>query len=282
VLIVAPLFCLLIVLPLGLVTQGGWNPLWLALPAGFFLFLLLGGGLGGLIWVVARRRKHLDAICLPLGLIGQPYQFWFRQYHGELDGRKVGVYFYRGPAVEIDVETTLQTRLAVAEEDSDTRFLSRLTSNERLTVDNPEIEDCWVSALDENWTRELLGAPGVSSIFQRLIAFPGAFRWRRVVLRPEVWRLTLFGIGRLFDFNFDVTAEWMQSALVDLLELARRAEVISEPSVIDLESPAEGVARQLRERNPYLVPAITFGALAIIFCLAIAFAAVVVFVTTRS
>lgn len=280
--IVIPLFCLLIVVPLGLVTRAGWDPLWLALPAGLFLLLLLGGGLGGLAWVVARRRKYLDAICTPLGLTGSLYQFWFRQYHGQVDGRKVALYFYRGPAVEIDVETALQTRLAVTEADSDTRSLARLFKRESLAIDDLGLEGLWANALDDNWARSLLRGSGVPALLKRLISFPGAFRWRRVVLRPGAWRLTLFGSGRLFDFNFDVTADSMREAVEGLLDLAQRAEAIAEPAVTEGESPAEGVARRLRERNPYLVPAITVGVLALVFCLAIAVAAVGVYFVSGS
>ena len=280
--IVFPLFCLLIAIPMGLVTQGGWDPLWLALPAGLFLLLLLGGGLGGLAWVVARRRKHLDEICTPLGLTGSLYQFWFRQFHGEMDGRKVSVYFYRGPAVEIDVETALQTRLAVTEADSDTRSLAGLFKQEPLAIDNPGMEALWVKALDDNWALDLLGESNVSALLHGLIAIPGAFRWRRVVLRPGAWRLTLFGSGRLFDFNFDVTTESMREAVENLLDLAQRAEAIVAPTETEGESPAEGVARRLRERNPYLVPAITAGVLALLFCLAISVAVVGVYLASGS
>ena len=282
VLIAVPLFCLLIVVPLGLVARLGLNPLWLALPAGLYLLLILGGGLGGLAWVVARRRKQLDELCAPLGLTGSLYQLFFRQYHGTVDGRQVAIYFYRGPAVEIDVESTLATRFAVTQADSDTRFLAGLFKREPLVLDDPTMERLWAATLDEEWARTLLTEPEIPPFLQRLVDFAGSFTRRHVVLRPGAWRLTLFGSARLLDFNFNLTPERMRTLLDDLLALIQIAEALPAPGVTAEESSAERMARRMRERNPYLLPAITAGALLIIFCLAAVIATVGVLLVSGS
>lgn len=282
VLIVVPLFCLLICLPLGLFNQLDLDPLWLALPGGLFLLLLLGGGFGFMFWVVARRRKQLDGLCTPLGLTGGLYQFFFRQYHGTVDGRQVDIHFYRGPAVEIDIETPLATRLAVTQADGDTRLLAGLFKREPLVSDDPEMKSLWASALDPDWAGALLAQPEAPSLLRQLIDFDGPFTRRHVVLRPGACRLTLFGSTRLLDFNFDLTPERMRTLLDELLALIQLAEALPPPELTDEESAAERMARSVRQRNPYLVPAITAGVLAVMFCLAIAIAAVTVYLASGS
>ncbi len=276
VLIVLPLFCILIFVPLALVSRTDLHPAYLAVPAGLFLLLLFGGGFGWFAWVLARRRKHLDAVCTPLGLSGNLYQMFFRQYRGQVGGRRVSVYFYRGPAVEVEIETSLQTRLAVTEGDAETAFLARLFDRRPLALDDPAMDGLAAMGLDEGWVRRLLAQPQVPELLRRLVTFSGAYTRRHVILRPGGLRLFLFGSGRLFDFNFDVTPEGFRSWVEDLLALVQVAEALPPPEVTDEESSAERVARGLRERNPYLVPAITAGAMGLFMCLAVVIAVVAV------
>jgi hypothetical protein len=276
VIVVVPLFCILILLPLGLAIQTEVHPGWLAVPAGLFLLLLFGGGFGALAWILARRRKHLDAVCTPLGLRGSLYQMFFRQYHGEAAGRRVAVYFYRGPAVEVEVETSLPTRFAVTEGDAETAFLARLFDRQPLALDDAALDGLAVMGLDEGWARQLLAQPEVPALLRRLVTFPGTYTRRHVILRPGSLRLFLFGSGRLLDFSFDVTPEGFRSWVEDLLALVQAAEALPAPAITDEETSAERLARGLRERNPYLLPAITAGAVGVFFCLAVVIAVVAV------
>jgi hypothetical protein len=281
VIVVVPLFCLLIFVPLGLVTQLDLDLAWLIVPAGLFLLLLLGGGFGGLAWVLARRRRHLDSVCTPLGLSGSLYQLFFRQYHGAVAGRRVALYFYRGPAVELEVESSMGTRLAVAEGDAETAFLARLLGREPLALDDPALNGLAVIGLDEEWARRLLARPEVPALLRRLVTFPGSYTRRHVILRPGSLRLFLFGSGRLLDFNFDVTAEGLRGWLEDLLALIQAAEALPAPGVTAEESSAERLARRMRERNPYLLPAITAGVMGVFLCLAVVIAVVAVMLASR-
>jgi hypothetical protein len=281
-LLVVPLFCILIVVPLGLVTRLDLHPGWLAVPAGLFLLLLFGGGFGGFAWVLARRRRHLDAVCAPLRLSGSLYQMFFRQYHGTVAGRRVALYLYRGPAVELEVETSPQTRLAVTEGDAETSTLARLFNREPLALDDPAMDGLAVMGLDEEWARRLLAQAEVPALLRRLVTFPGSYTRRHVILRPGSWRLFLFGSGRLLDFNFDLTPEGLQSWLEDLLALCQAAEALPAPQVTDEESSAERLARRVRERNPYLLPAITAGTMGIFLCLAVVIAVVAVLLASSS
>ena len=78
----------------------------------------------------------------------------------------------------------------------------------------------------------------------------------------------------MLDFNFNLTPERMRTLLDDLLALIQLAEALPAPQITAEESSAERMARRMRERNPYLLPAITAGALLIMFCLAAVIATV--------
>ena len=73
-LIVVPLGCLLIFLPLYLVTSLDF-PVWvMGFSAVMFLVLILGGGMGYVVFVMRRRRTMMDAAFASLGLEGGAYQ----------------------------------------------------------------------------------------------------------------------------------------------------------------------------------------------------------------
>jgi hypothetical protein len=267
VVIVVPLACLLIFLPLSFVSRSNLSIWYLIIPASLFLLILFGGGAGAMAFVFTRRARHLDTVFTPLGLTGQLYQMFFRQYHGSVEGREVGVYLYRGPSLELDISTSLQTRLGVTQQQRDTLFLARLFNREPLSLTDPALDGLTVFALDEDWTRKLLARPGVPELLQRLAAFESSFTRRHVLLRPGWIRLHLFGSRNLLDFKFDITPEQGRQWLDDLATLARIAESLPAPQITDEESSAERLASSLRNRSPYLVPAITVGViLAVILC----------------
>jgi len=262
-----PLACLLIFLPLSFVSRSNLSIWYLIIPASLFLFILIGGSIGMMFFVFARRARHLDTVFTPLGLTGQLYQMLFRQYHGSVEGREVGVYLYRGPSLELDISSSLQTRLGVTQKQRDTLFLARLFNREPLPLTDPALDGLTVFALDEDWARKLLARPGVPELLQRLAAFESSFTRRHVLLRPGWIRLHLFGSRNLLDFNFDITPEQARQWLDDLLALIRIAEGLPVPQVTDEESSAERLASSMRSRSPYLLPAITIGAiLAVILC----------------
>jgi hypothetical protein len=267
VVIVVPLACLLIFLPLALVGRSNLSIWYLIIPASLFLLILFGGSVGAMFFVFTRRARHLDEVFTPLGLTGQLYQLFFRQYHGSVEGREVGVYLYRGPSLELDISTSLQMRLGVTQQQRDTLFLARLFNREPLSLTDPALGGLTVFALDEDWARRLLARQEVPELLQRLAAFEGSFTRRNVLLRPGWIRLRLFGSRNLLDFNFDITPEQARQWLDDLAALVRIAEGLPAPQVTDEESSAERLASSIRSRNPYLVPAITIGlVVAVILC----------------
>jgi hypothetical protein len=270
VLIVVPLSCVLIFVPLALVNRSDLSIWWLIIPVSLFLLIVLGGGLGTLVLVLSRRTRQLDGLFTPLGLTGSPYNLSFRQYHGAVQGRNVAVYFYRGPALEIDIETALQTRLAVTSQHADTMAFASLLNRQPLSLTDPALSAFTAFALDEEWGRELLAQRPVPDLLQRLINFEGSFTRRQVILRPGWLRLHLFGSRNLLDLTLDATPDQVYQWFDDLQALVRIAEGLPTPQITAEESSAERMARSIRSRNPYMMPAITVGAIVAAFLCAAA------------
>ena len=110
VLVVVPLTCLLIFIPLGVVSRSDASIWVLIVPAGLYLLIMLGGTWGAVGWSLYRRKRWLDSVFAPLGLTGSAYTISGRQYQGVVQGREVTVRFYRGPTLDLYVSTPLQTR----------------------------------------------------------------------------------------------------------------------------------------------------------------------------
>jgi hypothetical protein len=262
-LIVIPLGCAFVFVPLWLVTSLDMSIWVLILPVLLFLAILFGGGGAVAAWILYRRKREWDAVFTPLGLTGRPYLTFFRQYHGTVEGQQVDVYFYRGPVLKVEVGTSLQTRLGVTGRQQDTLALAGLLGHQPLSMDELGLGDLSVFAIDEQWARSLLANPHVPGLLRRLTTLEGFFTRQQVILRPGALGLLFTGNKNLFGFG--LTLEQTRQWLGDALRLVRIAEHLELPQVTDQESPAERLARSLRDRNPYLVPIIAAGAILGIF-----------------
>jgi hypothetical protein len=248
IVVVLPLGCLLVGVPFWLVTEYDLNIVWMIIPALLFLFILFGGGFGGLAFVIMRRRRRLDSVAVPLGLEGSRYQLYFRKYLGSLQSREVGLFFYRGPTMEVEVGTGLRTRLGISE-GAASRF-SGMLNRQPLSLEGLGMGDLTVYALDENWARVFLAQRGVPFHLQQLMALTRAFTIRHVILQPGWLRVYARGSRNVLDFNFDVTAEQAQGIFEHLLALAEIAESAPPPQVTDELTKLERTAQSLRGRNP--------------------------------
>jgi hypothetical protein len=208
------------------------------------------GGVVVPLAVVLRRRARLDALFVPLGLLGGAYQTRFRQYHGEVEGRQVDVYFARGPVLEIEAGTSLQTRLGVTDGKSDARFLAGLMGRRPLEGAGAP-DDLTLFAADEAWAGSLLADPDVADLLRRLTALGSSlFTRQQVVLRPGTFALKLSGNRRLF--KLDLAPQQVRAWLDDLLSLVQAAERLPAPQVTDELTAGERSMAKLRRRNPYL------------------------------
>lgn len=266
-----PLILLCAILPTALVIRNELPTWTLALSLGLFLIVLFAGS-ALYVWIVlSNRRKRFDAAFTPLGLTGQAYLTFFRQYHGTIEGRQVSVYFRRGPVLEIELSTSLQTRLGVTGPHGDTRILASLAGHQPLSFAEPAMASLTVFALDQPWARGLLADPQTVDLLQRLTSLQGSYTRQQVVLRPGTLAFMLSGSRRTFGFDLD--PQQVRQWLDDLLALLAAAEAAPSPTVLDATSDLERASRSLRKRNPYLAVwaglAILVG---ILLCSAIIFA----------
>ena len=257
--IAVPLVCVCIVIPLWMVGRMEMNIWWLIVPAVLFLLVLIGGGIGALVLVIFRRTQGLNQAVFPLGLHGDNYQLFYRQYHGGYKGREASIYFYRGPTIEIDILTSLNTRMGISREEASTLMLADLIDEEPIPIRDPQLNDLFVFALDKGWGQQLLTSPHVPSLLRQLIHTDDAFPSHQILLMPGLLRLRLFGSRNLLDLNFDTSSEQLGAWLEALVALVDIAESLPAPHFTNTESSAERAARSLRESNPNYTLLFTLG-----------------------
>lgn len=270
-----PLGCALVLVPLWLVTTFDLSPWLLVVSAGAFMLLMFGGAAAAFGIVLYRRKQMLDAVFGPLGLEGKAYLSFFRQYHGTINDRQVDVYLARGPRLEIEVGTSLQTRLGVTGAHGDTRFFAGLANKPILPVGDPALT---VFPHDEAWTRALFDNPYALEIFKRLTALESTFTRQQVILRPGTFQLLLSGSTQMLGFKLDPAQT--QSWVNDLLRLAHIAERLPAPTVTAELSSLEQTAYRVRNANPYLTLWIGLGT-AGFFVVVAAAVAILVYILSR-
>lgn len=228
--------------------------------------------------VVRRRSAQLDALFLPLGMQGEPYMSWFRQYHGAVYGRPIDAYLWRGPYLQIELPTRLNTRLGITERQSDTDFFANMLGKQQLAFADPTLANLSVFAMDEQWTRALLSDPATMAALQRLTALGSSiFTRQQVLFRPGAAALLLSGNKRLF--GIDIVPQQARMWVDDLVRVVQAAEALPAPQQIDQPSGAELVAQRLRTRNPYFEVWVMVGTFGFFIVMAIVVFAAVFLVT---
>ena len=260
------IIAVIIGLPLGCALVGGTllvanlladSPWLLAIVVALFLVVFFGAVAAAVAIPTYLRKRRLDAIFEPLGLTGGAYNSFFRQYHGTSQDRQVDVYLSRGPLLEIEVSTSLQTRMGVTGSmHGDTRFMAGLVGKQALEL-GPELQDLTVYAPDEPWAQSLLDNEHAAALLQQLIALTGSWTRQQVVLRPGTFKLMLSGSRKVF--GFELEPEVVGQQLGDLLRLATIAEHLPAPTVTAELSSAEELAQKMRKANPYLALWIGLG-----------------------
>ncbi|MBN1813663.1 MAG: hypothetical protein JXA14_17620 [Anaerolineae bacterium] len=228
--IAIPLICVLIFVPLAIASRTDDTAsalLIMVIPATCFLLIIFGGGMGTLFFVLRRRARQYDALFTPSGLTGKMYMINGRQYQGTVQGHQVDVRLYRGPALDIRVDTTAQTRLSIANSDAVSLTLARAFGREPLELSDPDLSGITVFAHDEGWAISLLINPEVKALLPRLILSESSFLMRQIHLEPGRLRLFLYRNKGLFKFS--ITPEQTEQWLNGLLSLARIAESLPDP-----------------------------------------------------
>ncbi len=257
-----PLIVGFVALPIYMHSTGR-IPTWMLYGSlGGFGTLLLGGGTGLLFLTRFKRGNKLDDIFTPLGLRASAYMN-HRQYHGTINGRQVSVFIRQGPVLDIEVVTHLGTRMGITS-NPDARMLASLFNKKPIQVNREEYQGLTVFGIDENWTYLAAGDYSASNLVQSLLRADGVFANKQIVMRPGRLCLTVYGSTQLFATGLN--ANLGQRLVTEMVALTETLERLPPPSILDQETSLEKTGRQVRARNPYLIPAVVGGGLLIFFC----------------
>ena len=253
------LICCLVFLPLWYVNENNLDPLYLFIPFGVLIVLLLGAAIGFPLLVVMARKRSLDAAFTPLGLHGSSYNLFFWQYHGNYRGREVAVYVGRGPIVDVEVKTPLRTRLGVASSASETAFAADLLGKQRLSLPEVDLSGLNVFAPDPFWAGNLLHQSGLPELLRRLVTpLPGFVR-QNVILRPGWLRLQSSGSTATLQFNITIPPAAARQVLDELMRLVEAMETQPAPQQEEQQNAWEESAQRMRKFPTGLVTALVIG-----------------------
>jgi hypothetical protein len=208
------------------------------------LFVLLGIPVLLTLVVIRQRATSLDAVFTPLGLRGGNYLIYGRHYQGQVAGREMDVYLYRGPTIELRVQTRVFTRLQIFHRDSIPAGVARMW-NKRPLASPPGLEEYVIYPLDESWAGGWLGAEQVAEAIRTLMTVGAEWAvFRTVELQPGEVVLHLYRSRGVFGVSLppQVAFAWLTS----LQTLAAAAEAQPAPSIT--AEPPRVALRQSRER----------------------------------
>jgi hypothetical protein len=182
------------------------------------------------LFLIIRRARALDVIFKPLGLIGSTYMLFGRQYHGQVNGRDMDVYIFRGPTVELHLKTDVHTRLQVFDKNSFSVSMARAFNKQPMLVNDPALSQMVVYSVDERWAHQLLEHAQSVEAIQALMRWGAGWAiFRRVEFQPGEVILNLYRSKSWL--NSPILDGEVRTWLASLQALARDAESMSAPQV---------------------------------------------------
>jgi hypothetical protein len=236
-----------------------------------FMFTMIGGVVTWAILTIRKRGNDLDEVFTPLGLEGRGYLTNGRQYHGTFRGYPMHVYFYRGPTLQIYLDTPLGTRVGIGRKGAIARLAADMTNKKPLPVDDPEFEHLAVYPDDRQWAADLFADVQARDAVLRLTDEDTAAELRSLSITPNalLWQSRYIPVR-------NINAETVRAWINDLYELARIAQGLTPPTVTAVESGLERTTRADRSKYTWPVAGITCGIFAAMAACGIAIAAAVI------
>lgn len=206
--------------------------------AALMLTLVAGTALWGGVTLYQRARR-LDAAFQPLGLAGRAYLLNGRQYHGELAGRPVHVYFYRGPTLELYLDTRLRTRLGAAPRSGLGQAVSQIAGRPLFEIADPALAGLSFTAAEPDWARRALAEPAAAASLGRLLAPATAVELRTCALEPGAAHFSLRFV-RVDALTPEAVRGWLNDLLImtQTWESAPPPAQTLEPSRLELTTRA--------------------------------------------
>jgi hypothetical protein len=201
-------------LVMGLIVGAYAGAVWgVATAAVLFFVVIFGGGNAFLVFSVLRRKMLLDRAFLPLGLNGRMYRLVFRRYEGTVAGRKVEVFFHRGPILEVLLESTLKARAGITLDYGDTAFLADLLDRQPLKLGIQGLEDVKVWAEDEVWARGLIQDQRGAARLRQILDDRAFFIRNHVKIMPGYIHLQFSGNQNVMQWSIspEQAAGWLNS-----------------------------------------------------------------------
>jgi hypothetical protein len=212
------------------------------------------------VLTIRKRAQYLDGIFLPLGLKGEMYLLYGRHYWGQLGGREVDVYFYRGPTLEVRMITAGTTRFQVMPKSSIPVVMAGALNKGAMPAPVPELEPYSIYPLDETWTRTLLQESRATAAILTLMT--KGLDWalfRHVEVQPGAVLLFINRSKKLFSnlSQLNEVQPWL-SALKDLAEA-----IDAQPQPEITAQPMRSTSRESRQKRSrwttYIILFIIFG-----------------------
>lgn len=243
-------------------TSGGSSsmPIWLLIIGLLLLAGLIGVPVGIAVVTIFRRARAMDAVFNPLGFSGKAYMVYGRHYQGRYQARNTDVYIYRGPTVEVRLQSPVQTRVLINPKESISTSVAETFGKHPLTTTHSGLESFAIYPEEETWTLNWLNDSGVIESIQTLMR-AGA-EWaviRRLEIQPGEIMLYLHRSHKMVSNLVDPSA--LQIWLDSLANLAQAAE--NQPAPLKVLQPQVDGARQSRQRMsktlPYVIAFLVIG-----------------------
>ncbi len=220
---------------------------------GILIFIIVAGVVGIVTLGVSSIRKRaaqLDAVFEPWRLTGDPYLQNGRQYHGDINGRQVDIYFHRGPTLEIHIAAPLHTRAAVVFKSEIGRISASLGDCETVALNDPVFHNLSSYALDANWMNKILADGPARVAIRQLMRVTGAYELRQILIQPDALKLTIRRVG-MEQINRQNVGTWLD----DLFTLLMAIVEAPDPQAITVAMPIERAVQSDRGSLAILVAA---------------------------
>lgn len=265
--------CIFVPLYIANNTRSNTTAFWImVIPMSAFVLLLLGGSIGVGLFFLVRRASQLDEAFTPLGLEGKMYLTNGRQYHGTVQGRRVDIYFYRGPTLEIYVEANIKSRIGIGVKSSIGAAVAGMINKQPLDLGDADYAPFNIYANDPGWARDIFADPAFKQAAVRLATNPTSYGLYNLIIAPSAVQ-----IQRRYISTNAITPESVREWINDLIALARMIEAQPAPQKIEEESAS---SRKMRiDRDAFNLPWI-LGTIGFFVMMAVCLGGIIIMVVT--
>lgn len=250
-------------------TRNNATAFWImVIPMSAFVLLLLGGSVGVATFFLMRRASQLDEAFKPLGLEGKVHLTNGRQYHGTVQGRRVDIYFYRGPTLEIFVEANVKSRIGIGAKSSIGAAVAGMINRQPLELGDADYAAFNIYANDPQWARDIFSDSTFKQSSIRLATNPTSYGLYNVIIAPGGVK-----IQRRYIPTNAITPESAREWINDLIAIARIVEAQPAPQKVEEESAS---SRKMRvDRDAFYLPWI-LGTIGFFVMMALCFGGIII------